>query len=94
MQRFPSPPLTLQLPLPTSPNTHKHTHTVVKAHFPQHKLSDIDLDVTKDVLKAVSDSLSLTLYLPTSVDADEGSATFDSCRDCSKGEPEECDTKA
>ena len=42
--------------------------------------SDIDLDVTKDVLKAVSDSLSLTLYLPTSVDADEGSAKFDSSK--------------
>mmetsp|Transcript_26637 Transcript_26637/g.55587 ORF Transcript_26637/g.55587 Transcript_26637/m.55587 type:complete len:185 (-) Transcript_26637:51-605(-) len=63
-----------------TPSSTDCTHIVVKAHFPQHKLSDIDLDVTKDVLKAVSDSLSLTLYLPTSVDADEGSAKFDSSK--------------
>ena len=63
-----------------TPSSTDCTHIVVKAHFPKHKLADIDLDVTKDVLKADSDELSLTLYLPRSVDPDEGSAKFDSAK--------------
>ena len=51
---------------------------IVKVFFPSHKLSDIDLDVTKNTLTADSDTYSLKLFLPQPVDADGGKAKFDS----------------
>ncbi|GMI07173.1 hypothetical protein TrRE_jg4926 [Triparma retinervis] len=61
-----------------TPGSADCTHLVIKAHFPSHKLSDIDLDVTKNTLTAMSDKYKLKLYLPQPVDPDKGSAKFDS----------------
>jgi HSP20 family molecular chaperone IbpA len=41
-------------------------------------MSDIDLDVTKNMLKAESNEYKLRLYLPQRVDPDKGDAKFDS----------------
>mmetsp|Transcript_1218 Transcript_1218/g.2062 ORF Transcript_1218/g.2062 Transcript_1218/m.2062 type:complete len:189 (-) Transcript_1218:15-581(-) len=61
-----------------TPGSTDCTHIVVKAHFPEHALKDIELDVTKNVLTADSDRFRLKVYLPQPVDPDEGSAKFDS----------------
>ena len=60
-----------------SPGTSDCTHIVVKAHFIDCNMKDIDLDVTKNMLKAESDAFKLRIYLPQPVDSDNGSAKFD-----------------
>ena len=40
-------------------------------------MADVDLDVTKDSISAVSDELRLKTYLPCRVDSDNGTAKFD-----------------
>jgi hypothetical protein len=60
------------------PGSGSCSHLVVKIHFPNHKMSDIDLDVTKDMISAESSKLRLKTYLPTQVDSDNGNAKFDS----------------
>ena len=60
-----------------SPGTSDCTHIIVKAHFIDCKMKDIDLDVTKNMLKAESDDFKLRIYLPQPVDSDNGNAKFD-----------------
>jgi HSP20 family molecular chaperone IbpA len=54
---------------------------VVKVHFPGSKMKDLDLDVTKNRIKAESSTLRLFTYLPRSVDHENGSAKFDAKRE-------------
>ena len=53
------------------------SHLIVKIHFPHTTMKDIDLDVTKNRIKAETKSLRLFTYLPVEVDSDKGSAKFD-----------------
>jgi len=53
------------------------SHLIVKIHFPNTTMKDIDLDVTKNRIKAETKSLRLFTYLPVEVDSDKGSAKFD-----------------
>ena len=60
-----------------SPGTSDCSHIVVKAYFDGCKMADIDLDVTKNVLKAESKEYKLRVFLPQAVDFDNGNAKFD-----------------
>ena len=60
-----------------SPGTSDCSHIVVKAFFEGCKMTDIDLDVTKNVLKAESKEYKLRVFLPQAVDYDNGNAKFD-----------------
>lgn len=51
---------------------------VIKIHFPGETMRGIQLDVTKNRIKAESRSLSLFTYLPVEVEHDKGTAKFDS----------------
>jgi hypothetical protein len=44
-------------------------------------MKDLDLDVTKNRIKAESSTLRLFTYLPRSVDHENGNAKFDSKRE-------------
>lgn len=61
-----------------SPASFDCTHLVVKVHFPNCKMRDLDLDVTKNRIKVESRSLRLFTYLPVNVHHEKGSAKFDS----------------
>lgn len=61
-----------------SPAVQDCTHLVVKIHFPGATMRDLDLDVTKNRIKASSAKFKLFTYFPVSVDNDKGSAKFDS----------------
>ena len=61
-----------------SPGSFDCTHLVVKVHFPNCKMRDLDLDVTRNRIKVESRSLRLFTYLPVNVFHDKGSAKFDS----------------
>lgn len=50
---------------------------VIKIYFPGSKMRDLDLDVTRDRIKAESAKLKLFTYLPVAVKYKEGRATFD-----------------
>lgn len=50
---------------------------VYKIHFPDHKHSELDVDVTKTTLTAESSRLKLALYLPQPVHAEKGTAKWD-----------------
>ncbi len=54
---------------------------MVKVHFPGCKMKDLNLDVTKNRIRAESRSLRLLTYLPRSVDHERGNAKFDSKRE-------------
>ena len=56
------------------------THLVVKVHFPGCTMKELDLDVTKNRIRAESKSFKLFTYLPVSVDHDKGNAKFDKDR--------------
>jgi len=64
-----------------SPASSDCTHIVIKIHFPGATMKDLDLDVTKNRIKAESRSLRLFTYLPVSVDKDKGSAKFDKAKE-------------
>lgn len=51
---------------------------MIKIHFPGSKMSDLDLDVTRDRVKAESARFKLFAYLPVAVNDKAGKATFDS----------------
>mmetsp|Transcript_35525 Transcript_35525/g.36194 ORF Transcript_35525/g.36194 Transcript_35525/m.36194 type:complete len:180 (+) Transcript_35525:166-705(+) len=53
------------------------TELVVKIHFPGSTMKDLDLDVTKNRIKAESRTLKLFTYLPMPVKHDDGTAKFD-----------------
>lgn len=56
------------------------SHLVVKVHFPGAQMKDLDLDVTKNRIKAESKDLKLFTYLPVNVYSDKGKAQFDAKR--------------
>ncbi len=60
-----------------SPSTADCTHIVVKVHFPGSTMKDLDLDVTKNRIRAESKDLKLFTYLPVNVYHDKGKAQFD-----------------
>lgn len=53
------------------------THLVIKIHFPNSRMRDLDLDVTKNRIKAESRTHKLFTYLPVNVFPDKGDAKFD-----------------
>ena len=53
------------------------THLVIKIHFPNSRMRDLDLDVTKNRIKAESRTHKLFTYLPVNVYPDKGDAKFD-----------------
>lgn len=54
------------------------THLIIKVHFPNSKMRDLDLDVTRNRIKAESRYHRLFTYLPVNVYPDKGEAKFDS----------------
>jgi dynein assembly factor 6, axonemal len=60
-----------------SPASADSTHLVVKIHFPGSTMKQLELDVTKNRIKAESRTHRLFTYLPVSVDQDNGTAKFD-----------------
>jgi hypothetical protein len=60
-----------------TPLTADCTHLVVKIHFPKSTMKELDLDVTKNRIKASSKTHHLFTYLPAEVDPDNGNAKFD-----------------
>ena len=60
-----------------TPGSMDCSHLVVKVHFPGCTMRDLDLDVTRDRIKAASPQLKLFTYLPHPVRHDEGKAAFD-----------------
>lgn len=54
------------------------THLVIKIYFPNSKLRDLDLDITKNRIKAESRYHQLFTYLPVNVYHERGDAKFDS----------------
>jgi hypothetical protein len=56
------------------------SHLIIKIHFPGSQMKDLDLDVTKNRIKAESKDLKLFTYLPVNVYSDKGKATFDAKR--------------
>lgn len=53
------------------------THLVVKIHFPGASMKTLDLDVTKNRIRAESKTHYLFTYLPVNVDDANGKAAFD-----------------
>lgn len=60
-----------------TPGSMDCSHLVVKVYFPGCTMRDLDLDVTRDRIKAASPHLKLFTYLPHPVRHDEGKASFD-----------------
>jgi hypothetical protein len=61
-----------------TPGSFDCTHLIIKIHFPNSKMKDLDLDVTKNRIKAESRHHRLFTYLPVNVYPDKGDAKFDS----------------
>jgi hypothetical protein len=61
-----------------SPASSDCTHLIVKVHFPNSTMRDLDLDVTKNRIKVESRTHKLFTYLPVDVHHDRGQAKFDS----------------
>mmetsp|Transcript_17153 Transcript_17153/g.27051 ORF Transcript_17153/g.27051 Transcript_17153/m.27051 type:complete len:179 (-) Transcript_17153:160-696(-) len=61
-----------------TPASQDCTHLVVKIHFPGSNMSDLDLKVTKQHIRAESTSLKLSTYLPEPVEEENGNAKWDS----------------
>ena len=53
------------------------THLVVKIHFPGATMKSLDLDVTKNRIRASSKTHYLFTYLPVNVQEENGKAQFD-----------------
>ena len=64
-----------------TPLTSDCTHLVLKIHFPKATMKELDLNVTKNRIKAASKPHHLFTYLPVSVDADNGKAKFDTAKE-------------
>lgn len=64
-----------------TPLTSDCTHLVVKIHFPKATMKDLDLDVTKNRIKAASKTHHLYTYLPVTVDSANGKAKFDTAKE-------------
>ncbi len=64
-----------------SPLTSDCTHLVIKIHFPNSTMKDLDLDVTKNRIRVFSRTHRLFTYLPVDVDDANGSAKFDPKRE-------------
>jgi hypothetical protein len=64
-----------------TPLTSDCTHLVVKIHFPKATMKELDLNVTKNRIKAASKSHHLYTYLPVNVDPDNGKAKFDTAKE-------------
>ena len=64
-----------------TPHSSDCTHLVIKIHFPKTCLKELDLNITKNRIKAASKNHHLFTYLPVDVDADNGKAKFDSSRE-------------
>ncbi len=60
-----------------TPATTDCTHLIVKVHFPGATMRDLDLDVTKNRIRAESKDLKLFTYLPVNVYHEKGKAQFD-----------------
>lgn len=60
-----------------TPASYDCTHLVIKIHFPNSKMRDLDLDVTKNRIKAESRYHRLFTYLPVNVFHEQGNAKFD-----------------
>ena len=61
-----------------SPSVGDCSHLVIKIHFPGATMRDLDLDVTKNRIRASSAKFKLFTYFPVPVDGDKGEAKFDS----------------
>lgn len=61
-----------------SPSSSDCTHLIIKVHFPKSTMRELDLDLTKNRIKAESRTHKLFTYLPVNVDHDNGKAKFDS----------------
>jgi dynein assembly factor 6, axonemal len=64
-----------------TPLTSDCTHLVVKIHFPKATMKELDLDVTKNRVKAASKTHHLYTYFPVNVDPDNGKAKFDTAKE-------------
>lgn len=64
-----------------SPASSDCTHLIIKIHFPGSKMKDLDLDVTRERIRAENKHLRLFTFLPVPVDKDSGSAKFDTVKD-------------
>jgi hypothetical protein len=60
-----------------TPGSADASHLVVKIHFPGSTMKELDVDVTKERIKAESKALRLFTYLPVPVDSANGKAQFD-----------------
>jgi len=60
-----------------SPASSSCSHLVIKVHFPGSTMKDLDLDVTKNRIKAESKTHKLFTYLPVTVNSEKGKAQFD-----------------
>lgn len=56
------------------------THLIVKVHFPGSTMKELDLDVTKNRIRAESRTHRLFTYLPQPVDYEKGVAKFDASK--------------
>ena len=60
-----------------TPSSADCSHLIVKIHFPGCTMKELDLDVTKNRIRAESKTLKLFTYLPVNVDHNKGNAKFD-----------------
>lgn len=60
-----------------TPSSSDCSHLVIKIYFPGSQMKDLDLDVTRNRIKAESKILKLFTYLPVSVKHNNGKASFD-----------------
>jgi dynein assembly factor 6, axonemal len=60
-----------------TPGSTDCSHMTVKVDFPGHTMKDLDLDVSKHKLRAESNKMLLSIFLPLPVDSDHGSAKWD-----------------
>ena len=63
-----------------TPASQDCSHLCIKVHFPNSKLSDLNVDVKKNRILAESKTLRLFTYLPVSVEEDKGVAKFDAAK--------------
>ncbi|CAN0227927.1 unnamed protein product, partial [Scytosiphon promiscuus] len=61
-----------------TPGSQDCTHVVVKVVFPGCRMSDLEVDVTRQGFLAASPELRLATYLPLPVDETKGVAKWDS----------------
>eukprot|EP01035_Chromulina_nebulosa_P016911 gene16911-22400_t len=64
-----------------SPSSSDCTHLVIKIHFPNSSMKELDVDLTKRRIKAESRTHRLFTYLPVTVDDSSGEAKYDSTKE-------------